>query len=166
MFRRFGRESVGVVAALAVLGVMAGWVLWGGVEKGLEQSRVPKGTLRHSTGSPQLVSVQPLPDIAGEICQWTPVSASTSLVAALRRRRGAAAGGVSARPRATPKACPEDPRPVRGLQRGGGGPDPGRGGADGREPVQHFGVRPAGQYASDRKDDGAEADDWGPEHDG
>ncbi len=44
-----------------------------------------------SSGEPRLVSVQPLPDMDGPACEWTPASAQESLVSMLEQERASAA---------------------------------------------------------------------------
>jgi hypothetical protein len=49
----------------------------------LTEPRVPamhSGEVRRPTGSPQLVSVEPLPAMDGEMCQWMPASARAFLL--------------------------------------------------------------------------------------
>jgi len=55
-------------------------------------------TARKPTGSPQLVSIQPLPTMDGEMCVWEPASASVSFAAAFQEqvRRERAGQAVSA----------------------------------------------------------------------
>ena len=47
----------------------------------------------NASGSPRLISVEPLPEMEGPMCQWVPASASMSLAAALQQER-IAAGAV------------------------------------------------------------------------
>jgi len=73
--------------------------------------------LRKPTGSPQLVSIEPLPAMDGEMCVWEPASANFSFAAALqedlpRDRAGqASSGGSGNRP-----AVDADRAPVRVLR--------------------------------------------------
>ena len=76
---RFG----GLITILGVLGALAGVVLFSGSPSGDRQD-----LLRGSAGPARLLSITPMPmpiaDTDGEMCQWMPASASTSLVAALQ----------------------------------------------------------------------------------
>ena len=86
-----------LIAILAVAGTIAGFVLSSGVTVDAQPSM-----LRRPTGSPQLISSEPLPQMGelqdGQMCQWEPASASSSLVAALRHPRQAArASGQTSR---------------------------------------------------------------------
>ena len=82
----------GVVALMCFVIVVAAWVLFTGEAKRPELSAASQAALRNPTGYPQLVSVAPLPTMDGEMCQWMPASASTSLLVALRQERLAAPG--------------------------------------------------------------------------
>ena len=92
-----------LIAILAVAGTIAGFVLSSGVTVDAQPSM-----LRRPTGSPQLISSEPLPQMGelqdGQMCQWEPASASSSLVAALRHPRQAArASGQTSRAEAAAK---------------------------------------------------------------
>ena len=75
-------------ALLAVIGTVTGIVLSSGGE--LQQN---------SVGQPQLVSVYPLPamngEMGGEMCQWSPASVSSSMLASLRMQQRSAAAQSS-----------------------------------------------------------------------
>src|SRR3972149_83839 len=73
-------NSVWIFALL--LGV-AGWLITGGGATLSDPSGRALRSARRPTGSPQLVSIEPLPMMEGTECQWLPASASTSLVAAI-----------------------------------------------------------------------------------
>ena len=97
------RRNVMLIAILAVAGTIAGFVLSSGVTVDAQPSM-----LRRPTGSPQLISSEPLPQMGelqdGQMCQWAPASASSSLVAALRHPRQAArASGQTSRAEAAAK---------------------------------------------------------------
>ena len=97
------RRNVMLIAILAVAGTIAGFVLSSGVTVDAQPSM-----LRRPTGSPQLISSEPLPQMGelqdGQMCQWEPASASSSLVAALRHPRQAArASGQTSRAEAAAK---------------------------------------------------------------
>ena len=89
------RENRGIVAILAVVAAVAAWVLFAGKAKPQEWNRASETTVRRPTGFPQLVSQEPLPGMDGMMCQWEPVSASATLLAALRQEQTAA--GTAAR---------------------------------------------------------------------
>ena len=72
------RQNLVLAAILTSLGVGAGFLLSGGNDF---EARSAFGL--KPTGFPQLVSIEPLPAMDGEMCQWMPASASGSLRAAL-----------------------------------------------------------------------------------
>ena len=84
------RRNRGIVAILAVVTAVAAWVLFAGKAKPQEWNRASETTVRRPTGFPQLVSQEPLPGMDGMMCQWEPVSASATLLAALRQEQTAA----------------------------------------------------------------------------
>ena len=86
-----GMTLVGLVAA-------AGWFL--SVEtRRMDLTVASETAVRRPTGEPQLVSVEPLPALEGQICEWAPASASTTLLASLQQEgasRTAPASGSTA----------------------------------------------------------------------
>src|SRR5437660_6727893 len=62
----------------------------GGLRLNLSSEGTDRG--RKPTGYPQLVSVEPLPEVAvgGELCTWVPASSPVLLAAALRQERSTA----------------------------------------------------------------------------
>lgn len=70
----------------------------------------PHVGILHATGTPQLTSIQPLPDMqaAGEMCQWEPASAEEPLAATLQQEKLMA--------RAAPAAA-DEARPALSLER-------------------------------------------------
>lgn len=54
-------------------------------------------TFQAPTGSAQLISVEPLPDMGSEECQWTPASASSTMSAAMQESAAAPSAGDSAK---------------------------------------------------------------------
>ena len=76
-----------LIAMLALTGTLAGFVL---------SSGVTGENLSGSTGSPQLISVEPLPAMDGVMCEWMPASASTTLLASMRQQRLSAGSGAGA----------------------------------------------------------------------
>ena len=96
MHRRIHLRSRGaVVVLMGCLGVFAAWVLLAGQAKQQEFSNAAEAALRRPTGSPQLISVEPLAAMGGEMCQWAPAGAGTALVAALRQEQPAAGAASS-----------------------------------------------------------------------
>ena len=86
------RQGAILLILLAAIGTIAGIVLSSGGE-----------VRQNSAGHPQLVSVQPLPAMDGEMCQWMPASTNSSMLASLRLQQRSAAQGsdpeeVSKRP--------------------------------------------------------------------
>jgi len=69
----------------------ATWFLFSGDAERSEWAAASRASLRRPTGSPQLVSIAPLPAMDGEMCEWVPASSSSRLVAALKQERMAAA---------------------------------------------------------------------------
>lgn len=74
------RKAKGVWPALFILAVVV--LLAGGARKS-EPQKASQSALRKPSGQAQLVSIQPMPEIGfeGEMCQWTPASASLELAA-------------------------------------------------------------------------------------
>ena len=81
------KRNGGVLALASLVAVLAAWVLAGGAS-----NRAALGAggqspfLRRPTGQPQLVSVEPLPESDGEMCQWETASATTTLTSLLEER--------------------------------------------------------------------------------
>ena len=95
-----GSRKIGLAAILAVISIAAGFVLSSGRGNLLSEPR--------PAGSARLISVEPLPEMDGQMCEWVPASASSALEAALWQERMAGrAAGISA---------------ARGGQRAEGGP--------------------------------------------
>ncbi len=70
------RAAVGTVASFCLI---AGWLLLGGRGGPSDLTSVSHAFLRKPIGSPQLISVEPLPATDGEMCEWAsiqPVSAT------------------------------------------------------------------------------------------
>ena len=83
--RLYGQTRKGWGALLLLVVAGAAWVLFAGEAKQPEWRAASQAALRKATGQPQLVSVEPLPMMDGDLCQWMPASANTTLVAALRQ---------------------------------------------------------------------------------
>ena len=85
MFRRFlfiFRNSA--TARVLVFTAIAAWVLVAGRGLAPESDGSAQTALRKPTGSPQLVSITPLPAMDGEMCLWEPASASFSFATAFQ----------------------------------------------------------------------------------
>ncbi len=80
-----GRPTTVLLAAALI--AAAGWVLVGGRVSIGELTAVSQTALRRPTGQPQLLSVQPLPQMAGEMCEWEPASATMSLASSLLQQQ-------------------------------------------------------------------------------
>lgn len=66
-----------------------------------------------ATGHPQLVSIQPLPETDGQMCEWVPASAGSSLFAAMAEQRAAR---EAAEPDAATKAEVAKRKPIRMIR--------------------------------------------------
>jgi len=82
--RRFSWRSSG--ALLGLLGAAAGLLIFGDATT-VNWRAASEAALRKPAGGPQLVSVEPFPamEMEGEMCQWTPASASEGLFEALQQ---------------------------------------------------------------------------------
>ena len=115
MRRKFvGQASGSWVAVLCLVAAAAAWVLFAGGAEQQELTDASKAALRKATGQPQLVSVEPYPMADGDMCQWMPASASTTLLAALRQQRLEA--GASAAAGAGGSSIDVDREPVRVIR--------------------------------------------------
>jgi hypothetical protein len=89
-------RSTGAVVTLLIL--LAGMVMWvlavGGVKHG-ELAAASDAARRNPNGSAQLISQQALPSTEGELCQWAPASAETTLMAALQQSTQSAAADAA-----------------------------------------------------------------------
>ena len=111
------QRKLAVVALLSVLTATAFWVLLSGTAAGPEFAAAAQTGERRATGYPQLVSVEPLPAMDGEMCEWMPASASANLVAALRQERSSARAASGSAPDAVvidraPLRTIRDPNPA------------------------------------------------------
>lgn len=88
MSRNYSMQSK-LIGSAVLLAVAAGLLLNAGRPASTISGDARSGPMR-PTGQPQLVSVQPLPDMDGEMCAWTPASGQERLVAALQQERAAA----------------------------------------------------------------------------
>lgn len=79
------------IAVIAAVGVLAGWMLLAGEAKQSDFQVSSQAARRMLSGQPQLISVEPLPEVDGEMCQLVSASSPIRLAAALRQ------GPISAR---------------------------------------------------------------------
>ena len=84
------RQRAGLISLASLLATGAIWVLLAGQTKMSEQSAAAQAALRRPTGYAQLVSYEPLPVMDGEMCQWMPASATTTLLATLQGKDSSA----------------------------------------------------------------------------
>ena len=77
------RQRSGVISLVSLVVAIAAWVVFAGEAKQPQLGAASPAALRKPTGYPQLISVEPLPVMDGEMCQWVPASANTTLVASL-----------------------------------------------------------------------------------
>lgn len=95
MLRKSYLRPRGEAAALICLVVaVAFWVLSGGGADRPGLNTASRAALRAPTGFPQLVSVEPLPGMEGQECEWVPARSQTTLIASLQQ--GGLTGGVAA----------------------------------------------------------------------
>jgi hypothetical protein len=75
------------IAILAGIALVAVWVLFAPGTKFVDWHAASHAAFRKPTGYPQLVSFEPMPEALetpeGEMCQWVPTSAQTTLMAEL-----------------------------------------------------------------------------------
>lgn len=89
------RRTAAICVLVAVGAAISVSILFSGPERPLGEGHSP---LMKPTGSPQLVSVEPLPEMGtdGEMCQWVPASSQSGLLALLQEERlGAHAAGAA-----------------------------------------------------------------------
>ena len=94
---------------------VAAWVFFSGEAHQREWSAASQAALRRPAGYPQLVSVEPLPSMDGQMCQWVPASAGTTLVTALQQER-MAAGAATGSPADESTAVSFDRAPLRVIR--------------------------------------------------
>jgi DNA-binding beta-propeller fold protein YncE len=76
-----------LASMLAGMAAVAGWILLAGDATEEELHRSSEILNRYATGSPQLVSSTLMPPVDGQMCEWTPASASFGLVSAFAQER-------------------------------------------------------------------------------
>lgn len=84
MAQRVPTQDVKGMAMLTLLVAIGGLIVLKGGNRNAPAAQAGK-----TTGYPQLVSVQPWPETDGEMCQWVPASAGSSLMAAIEQQREA-----------------------------------------------------------------------------
>ena len=82
---------------LALIGLLAGWVITGMRTSESQLARASQNSLRQRTGSPQLVRLDPMPAMDGEMCEWVPASASSTLAVSLQQGGGAPGSAAALR---------------------------------------------------------------------
>ena len=74
--RRFLRSNWNVIATLTVITLIAVWIVFPNGRNLSGASAKGRSSWWPQTGGPQLISVQPFPEMEGAICEWVPASAS------------------------------------------------------------------------------------------
>ena len=82
-------STVRITLLLALIALVAGWVITGLQTSASQLARASQNSVRQRTGSPQLVKLDPLPMMEGEMCEWVPASASSALAVSLQQGGGA-----------------------------------------------------------------------------
>lgn len=104
------RQAFLLVAATVVAGA---WFL--GVGRQTEVAGTPPFAGKTAETQPLLISIQPFPDMQGEMCEWLPASAPQRLTLALQQDRPASPGAGLA-PTGAPSAVDADRAPVRVIR--------------------------------------------------
>jgi hypothetical protein len=81
---------------LALVGLLAVWVVTGLQTTNSQLATAASSGPRQPNGGPQLVKMEPLPPMEGEMCEWVPASASSTLAASLFQQGGGGAPGSAA----------------------------------------------------------------------
>ena len=76
---------------------LAAWVVFSLGPTRSEEATASREPLRIPTGGPQLISIETLPMMDGQMCQWIPASASTGLIAVLQQPPAAARSSEEAK---------------------------------------------------------------------
>ena len=103
------------IALVCLVGV-AMWVLVPGDEGNINWRAASEAALRRPTGRPQLVSMEPLPILEGEMCQWVPASASTTLLEELQQVQPNPALSAAAASSGSDNSTDLDRAPVRVIR--------------------------------------------------
>jgi DNA-binding beta-propeller fold protein YncE len=88
----------GALLAIGLVAALAGWIIvqdgvLDGARDGVPAEAVRTGSeagLRRPTGQAQLISIQPLPEMTGEMCEIAPASAARSFTEVLQEQEAAA----------------------------------------------------------------------------
>ncbi|MSO19873.1 MAG: hypothetical protein EXQ56_05305 [Acidobacteria bacterium] len=83
------------IAGVCFVVFVAGWILFAGRDGWREGSLGSQVAARKPRGQAQLVSIQPLPEMSGAICDLAPAAASTSLRTAMQEARQTASPDAS-----------------------------------------------------------------------
>ena len=91
------RSAAGIFVIMGLLAWLAGWMVTRDQTEIAELSRASQAALRQPSGSAQLISSEPLPEMDGAMCEWMPASAENTLLASLwQGQRPGAAGSQQA----------------------------------------------------------------------
>ncbi len=88
--RLAGGNKLFLIAILGTIGAIVGVVFGAGSAR-----NVPPLLAKTQTGGPRLISIEPLPQLEGPMCEWVPASAGLSLAEALSQEASSRAGGAS-----------------------------------------------------------------------
>ncbi len=114
MLRKIGLKThVPIVALILMLVGVTTWVLSPGKGRRLDSGAASQSARLQPTGYPQLVSIEPMQEADGEMCQLEPASASTTLVSELQTQIAEARS--SAIDEANRPAIDADRKPVRTI---------------------------------------------------
>ena len=105
------RSGFGMILILGLVAWLAASVMTGGQTSESQLVRASQDSLRQPTGAPQLVRYESLPTMQGmngEMCEWMPASASSTLMASLQQ-----AGAGAARSDEAQRAEIRGRKPVR-----------------------------------------------------
>ncbi|MBI4463131.1 MAG: beta-propeller fold lactonase family protein [Acidobacteria bacterium] len=95
---------MGAKIGASLLLAFAAWMVFSGDVRPPELTAASRAALQTPLGYPQLISIEPLPGMAGAMCEWVPTSASgrLQLIAALQQEqmeaRAVATSAAEARP--------------------------------------------------------------------
>ncbi|MBI4444154.1 MAG: hypothetical protein HY649_12380 [Acidobacteria bacterium] len=93
--RGFWRRKSWISVWICLVLASATWVLFSNEASRSELAAASRAAMRRPTGFPQLIRVEPLPDIAGQMCEWVPASSQQLLVASVLQQRMAARSGAA-----------------------------------------------------------------------
>ncbi len=81
---------------VALVAAFAAWVVTGFEPTDSQLARASQDSVRQPSGAPQLMRMDSLPAMDGEMCQWVPASASSALSASLWQQGGGGAPASAA----------------------------------------------------------------------